>query len=406
MNFRKIDDSNRTIQIKKDITRTLENAIASNLLAGACVGVYQDGKPLCTLAVGDADRERKKPMQMDAIFRIFSMTKPVTAMAVMQLWEHGMLDLTDPLYWYFPEFQNMQVDENGVLTPANRPITIKDLLNMTSGIPYPDCWSLSQKRAATLYDEINERLGTDTPVSTQEFCRRFGEIPLMFQPGTRWAYGASADILGGVIEKTADMPLDEYLKQNIFQPLGMQDTDFFVPQEKQSRFAQLYTWDNENGGICIEPDPHLGMNDYLTKPAFLSGGAGLVSTLADYAAFANVLANGGTHPELQVRLLGARTWKYMQTPQLTSQQKQTLEWESLIGHSYGNLMRVLENPNAFCTNAPAGEFGWDGWTGTYMTICPEHRLAIVYLIQNCGAGVSNVVRKIRTIAYGAADAHL
>ena len=395
------NETERLAQMEADIRAAVEKGINASCLAGACVGVYRKGVPLYEEAIGKADREKSLPMKKDTLFRMFSMTKPVTATAVMQLWEHGRLNLDNPLCWYFPEFRDMQVADGDKLVPAKRKITIRDLLNMTSGIPYPDCWNASQKEMALFYDEINERLGTDHPVSTEEFCRRAGSVPLMFQPGEKWAYGASADILGGVIEKIADMPFDEYLKKNIFEPLGMTDTDFYVPEEKRHRFAQLYTWDNENGGIRTEPDPHLGMNDYLTKPAFISGGAGLVSTLSDYGAFANVLANGGWHPALGVRLMGERTWKYMKTAQLTPEQRATVEWESLIGHSYGNLMRVLEDPNAFCTNAPAGEFGWDGWTGTYMTVCPEHELAIVYLIQNCGAGVSDVIRKIRTIVYGA-----
>lgn len=394
----------RIIRMEADVTSAVERGIAESKLAGACVGVYREGKALFEAAIGNADREKSIPMRKDTLFRMFSMTKPVTATAVMQLWERGRLDLTDPLCWYIPEFSNMMVAEGDKLVPAKRDILIKDLLNMTSGIPYPDVWCESQKCAAKVYDEINERLGTDSPMSTMEYCRKMGNVPLMFQPGAQWAYGASADILGGVIEKIADMPYDEYLRKNIFDPLEMNDTDFWVPEDKRHRFAQLYIWDNEKGGLRIEPDPHLGMNDYLTKPAFISGGAGLVSTLSDYAAFANVLANGGVHLEKGVRIMGERTWKYMQSAQLTPEQQASVQWESLVGHSYGNLMRVLTDPNAFVTNAPAGEFGWDGWTGTYMTVCPELKLSIVYLIQNCGAGVSDVIRKIRAVMYGAADA--
>ncbi len=391
----------RIKRMAEDIEVSVKKGIADSKLAGACVGVYCEGRAVYEGAIGFADREEGILMKKDTIFRMFSMTKPVTAAAVMQLWERGRLDLTDSLWWYIPEFRNAQTAYGDKLVPAKRDILIKDLLNMTSGIPYPDVWCESQRCACKVYDEINERLETDSPMGTMEFCRRMGSVPLMFQPGAQWAYGASADILGGVIEKAADMPFDEYLRKNIFEPLEMNDTDFWVPEEKRDRFAQLYTWDNENGGIKTEPDPHLGMNDYLTKPAFISGGAGLVSTLSDYAAFANVLANGGVHPEKGVRLMGESTWRYMRTAQLTPEQQASVQWESLIGHSYGNLMRVLTDPNSFVTNAPAGEFGWDGWTGTYMTVCPEQKLSIVYLIQNCGAGVSDVIRKIRAVVYGA-----
>ncbi len=397
---------NRIACMERNITAAIEKGISESKLAGACVGVYYEGKALFEKAIGNSDRENGKPMKKDTLFRMFSMTKPVTSAAVMQLWERGLIDLIDPLRWYIPEFGDMMVSVGEELIPANRDILIKDLLNMTSGIPYPDCWCESQKQAAKVYDEINDRLATDSPMSTMEFCRKMGGVPLMFQPGAEWAYGASADILGGVIEQVCDMPFDEYLRKNIFEPLEMNDTDFWVPEEKRDRFAQLYTWDNENGGIRTEPDPHLGMNDYLTKPAFISGGAGLVSTLSDYASFANVLANGGVNHEKGVRLMGEATWRYMRSSQLTPEQQATVQWDSLMGHSYGNLMRVLTDPNAFATNAPAGEFGWDGWTGTYMTVCPEKKLSIVYLIQNCGAGVSDIIRRIRTIAYGALDSLL
>ncbi len=396
-------DTNRIDRMSADITRVMENGIKYSKLVGGCIGVYIEGKPVFENAFGMSDREKNIPMTEDTLFRMFSMTKPVTALAAMQLWERGIIDPTDPLHWYYPEYSKMEALEDGKLVPAKRDILIKDLLNMTSGIPYPDIRNESQRRAGEVYGEINSRLSTDSPMSTAEFCRKMGNVPLMFQPGAEWAYGASADILGGVIEKAADMPLDEYYKKYIFEPLGMADTDFWVSPEKRDRFAQLYIWDSENGGLKIEPDPHLGMNDYLTKPALISGGAGLISTLSDYAAFANTLANGGENPELGVRLIGKNTWKYMRTPQLNAEQQKTVLWDSLVGYSYGNLVRVLVNPNDYATNAPAGEFGWDGWTGTYMTVCPEEKLSMVYLIQNCGAGINDVVRRLRNIVYGALD---
>lgn len=163
------------------------------------------------------------------------------------------------------------MDADGKLVPANREIRIQDLLNMTSGIPYPDQWSVSQKKMGAFYDEINRRNDTAHPVDTQEFARRVGEdVPLMFQPGEKWFYGASADVLGAVLEKAADMPLDALYRKRVFQPLGMTDTDFYVPEEKRSRLAQLYqyVWDGSRGGLVVEPDPHLGMTDYRKSRRF------------------------------------------------------------------------------------------------------------------------------------------
>lgn len=389
--------------LQKQIEAVIEKGVCNQQIAGACVGVYQHQQPVVEFAGGYADREVGKPMELNTMFRIFSMTKPVTAVAVMHLWEQGKLDLNDSLWWYFPQFKDTVVETNSGIEPLKRDIKLYDLLNMTSGIPYPDWQNPSQKKMAGFFDEINARLHTSNPVSTMEFCERVGkDIPLMFQPGEQWAYGASADILGGVIEKAADMPFADYLQQTIFDPLQMQDTGFYVPEEKQHRFAQLYTWDTENGGIRVEPDPHLGMNDYLTKPAFSSGGAGLISTLHDYAEFANMLAGRGVHQKSGVRILGEYTHRYLTTPQLTAGQMQTFTWDYLQGYSYGNLMRILQKPEVVHTNAAPGEYGWDGWTGTYLAIDPNSESVLIYMIQNCGAGHSDIIRRLRAMTFGAA----
>ncbi len=372
-------------------------------ITGACVGIYQNQEEYLCKAYGLADREQETPMRTDTLFRIFSMTKPVTAVATMQLWESGKLELSDPVSWYIPAFREKLVDVHGELVPAKREICIQDLLNMTSGIPYPDCWSESQKKMGAFYGEIDRRNATDHPVDTQEFARRVGEeVPLLFQPGEKWSYGASADILGAVLEKAADMPLDELYRKQIFQPLGMTDTDFYVPAEKRSRLAQLYQyhWGEDFCGLAIEPDPHLGMTDYRKKPAFFSGGAGLISTMQDYARFANLMAGKGLHRESGVRLIGENTWRYLTTPQLSDAQKTGIDWEQLKGYTYGNLLRVLEDPLVCMTNVPAGEFGWDGWTGPYFCVSPQDGTVLLYLIQVCGGSTSDIVRKLRAITFG------
>ena len=166
--------------------RIVEKGIRENKIAGACVAVLHDQEQLLFRAYGMADKERQIPMRTDSIFRMFSMTKPVTAVVTMQLLEDGLLELSDPVSWYIPSFREKMVDADGKLVPANREIRIQDLLNMTSGIPYPDQWSVSQKKMGAFYDEINRRNDTAHPVDTQEFARRVGEdVPLMFQPGEK-----------------------------------------------------------------------------------------------------------------------------------------------------------------------------------------------------------------------------
>lgn len=391
------------ILLEQRAERIVEKGIREDKIAGACVAVLHDQEQLLFRAYGMADKERQIPMRTDSIFRMFSMTKPVTAVVTMQLLEDGLLELSDPVSWYIPSFREKMVDADGELVPANREIRIQDLLNMTSGIPYPDQWSVSQKKMGAFYDEINRRNDTAHPVDTQEFARRVGEdVPLMFQPGEKWFYGASADVLGAVLEKAADMPLDALYRKRVFQPLGMTDTDFYVPEEKRSRLAQLYqyVWDGSRGGLAVEPDPHLGMTDYRKKPAFFSAGAGLVSTLPDYLQFAAMLAGKGLHRASGVRLIGENTWRYLTTPQLNEAQKKWVDWDSLKGYSYGNLLRVLEDPLACMTNVPAGEFGWDGWTGPYFCVSPQDGTVLLYLIQTCGGSGSDVVRKLRAAVFG------
>lgn len=393
----------KQIRLAGRVDSVIQKGMQEGKITGACVGVYQNQEEYLCKAYGLADREQETPMRTDTLFRIFSMTKPVTAVATMQLWESGKLELSDPVSWYIPAFREKLVDVHGELVPAKREICIQDLLNMTSGIPYPDCWSESQKKMGAFYGEIDRRNATDHPVDTQEFARRVGEeVPLLFQPGEKWSYGASADILGAVLEKAADMPLDELYRKQIFQPLGMTDTDFYVPAEKRSRLAQLYQyhWGEDSCGLAIEPDPHLGMTDYQKKPAFFSGGAGLISTMQDYARFANLLAGKGLHRESGVRLIGENTWRYLTTPQLSDAQKTGIDWEQLKGYTYGNLLRVLEDPLVCMTNVPAGEFGWDGWTGPYFCVSPQDGTVLLYLIQVCGGSTSDIVRKLRAITFG------
>lgn len=387
--------------LKSRMTNIITCGIKEGKIMGACVGVSQNQNTILQQAFGMADKEQQIPMKSDALFRMFSLTKPITAVATMQLWEQGKLELSDPVHWYIPSFRSKTVAQEDCLVPAKREILIQDLLNMTSGIPYPGEGSLAQRMMGTLYSEIDQRLSSSKPMDTQEFASRIGsEIPLEFHPGEQWAYGASADILGAVLERITDMPLDLLYQKQIFQPLDMTDTDFYTPTEKHSRLAQLYAWSNTENKLVIEPDPHLGMTDYRKRPAFFSGGAGLISSLHDYLAFANTLAGKGYHKESGTRLIGEGTWRYLTRPQLNAAHRKTFNWPQLAGYTYGNLLRVLENPIACMTNVPAGEFGWDGWTGPYVCIEPERQTVLLYLIQVCGGSCSDIVTRLRNTVYG------
>ncbi len=381
----------------------IDDLIARDLKHGAFVGanaaVYRDGECLYSGSFGMADRENGIPMQSDSIFRIYSMTKPVTAAAVMQLVERGVLEPQFPISRYIPEFANPKVyNPDGTTRPASREITIQDLLNMRSGLPYPNCFNQTQKDTASFFGEMETRRDGDDPVDTMEFCRRMAGIPLEFDPGTQWDYGVSADILGGIVEAATGMPYREYLMKNIFEPLGMVDTDFYVPADKLHRFTAAYNFD-ENRNLLRDDGCYLGLNDYRTLPAFISGGAGLCSTISDYAKFANALANGGISKD-GVRILSQKSVEYIRTPQVSPEQLAPKGWDSLKGYAYGSLVRVLVNQAEFGTLANLGEFGWDGWTGTYFTVDPEEKLVIMFWIQVACAGTSDTAKLMRNITYG------
>ncbi|MBQ8378526.1 MAG: serine hydrolase [Oscillospiraceae bacterium] len=378
----------------------LDSAISGNSIAGGSVAVIKNGQTIYRTDRGFADIENGVKMGSDTIFRLFSLSKPITSTAAMILFERGKLDIEYPLKWFIPEFDKPSVSDNGWIVNRERDITIRDLLNMTSGIPYPDQSYHAGKLMDDVFNQVQKDNAEGNFVDTQEYARRAATVPLAFQPGDRWAYGFSADILGAVIEKIADKKYSEFLKDEIFNPLGMVDTDFYVPEEKLSRFAQMYDYNTPDGMPKIFEYIFLGVGNYDKKPAFESGGAGLVSTVSDYGRFATMLANGGTLNG--VKILGRKTVDFMSQNQLTDHQKRTYQWDSCKGYGYGNLMRILENPSAFGTNGSAGEFGWDGWAGDYCSIDRKENLVFELFIQKCG-GDLNLTRRLRSVVYSAVE---
>lgn len=378
------------------------DAMEKGNIVGANVLVLQHGRELYGASFGYADREIGRPMQRDTIFRMFSMTKPVTAVAVMILVERGMLDLWDKVSMYIPEFAHMQVAcEDGTLVEADREIRIWDLLTMTSGLVYPDEGSEAGRRMGKVFWEIEQELKAGRPTDTLGYCRRIATVPLCCQPGEVWNYGVSADVLGGIVEVVSGQKFGAFLEKEIFAPLGMKDTGFVVPQEKRARFAANYFWSEETDRLEPFLANHLGLEGYGEDIAFESGGAGLVSTIEDYSRFARMLLNGGTLED--VRILGRKTVELMATNHLNAEQAKTFNWDSLWGYGYGCLMRVLQNPGEQGCNASVGEFGWDGWTGNYVIMDPADDMVLLYFIQRCGAGTTGEVRKLRVATYAALE---
>lgn len=380
------------------IDKLLNSEIKSNRIAGASVMIYKDGETCYNRQFGWADKENKIAVQKDTIFRLYSCTKPITATALMILFERGELELEYPLYKYIPSYKDMKiVSEDGTLTNCNTDITIRDLLNMTSGLVYPGSWFEAGRRVEAVFKDIHSKLYTNEAVTTVEFAEKLSETPLFFEPGKMWNYGTSADVLGAVIEIVSGMKLSEFMKKEIFEPLKMNDTAFYVPKEKLSRFSKLYMPTDD--GVELFEGSHLCITDYKNPPAFESGGAGLVSTASDYMRFARMLLGGGMLDG--VRILSENTVRFMTQNHMTNEQYWSMQYGSTKGCGYGSLMRVVVDTAAATTNGDVGEFGWDGWTGTYFSVNPKSNMIILYFIQKCGTGMDDITKRLRQIVYGA-----
>lgn len=376
--------------------------VESGWIAGGAAAVVKDGKTVYSCGFGKADIANNIDMDEKTIVRLFSLSKPVTACAVLRLVEQGKLDLYSSVWWYLNGFKDAQVWDGEKLVPANREIRIKDLLHMTSGILYPGGGFAGEK--------VGELMGTNIKnpadgvlLSTVDFANAVGKCPLGFQPGEIWNYGLSADILGAIVEVVSGMSYGEFLKKEIFEPMGMEDTGFSIPEDKLSRCAKIY--DDKGNGLEEFNDCFLGLADPMKcrKPMFESGGAGLTSTITDYSKIAYALANGGMSAE-GYRLLSKKSVEYMRTPALTEPQKKGYNgWESMYGHSYGCLVRVLDDPANAMHLCSKGEFGWDGWAGTYFCADPENNMATLLFLQRCNAGTNRFTRLVRNIVFGAME---
>ena len=299
--------------------------------------------------------------------------------------------------WEREVVENKLVEENGRLVPAVGEVTVKDLLGMTSGLMYNGNPGLTGAYVTELFRQVDERLLTDQAMTTAEIAGALGKGPLAFQPGSSWLYGTSADVLGAVVEAAAGMTFGEFLKKNIFEPLEMKDTGFFVPEEKRDRLAAAYRL-NAAGELERYTQNHLGIINAMDRqPAFESGGAGLVSTIDDYARFAQMLLNEG---ELDGRrILQPATVRFMTAGQLTQVQREAFgrNFANMPGFSYGNLMRVMVDPGQSATLNHVGEYGWDGWLGCYFANDPAAGMTMLFMMQKTDAGLTSVVRRMRNL---------
>ncbi len=363
--------------MKDLIGNTLSRFVDSGEIAGCSARIMRKDEVLFEGSFGYADIEKKKPMADDTVFPIASMSKVITVAGIMQLYEQGLFKLWDPVSEYLPGFKNPTVakekpDGSYELVPAKGEVTMRQLFTMTSGVPYAG----NDTAAARIrWEKEGEYMRSGKPMpETVEYCNLVGQLPLAFEPGEKWMYGFSIDVLGAVIEVLSGKTLGEYLKENIFDPLGMPDTGFFVPAEKQDRIAVLYQ---------INEGMKPGGRDYSReqqKPPFESGGGGLFSTVKDYSRFAQMLLHGGTLDG--VRILGRKTVDLISTDHLTPEQQATHSWDTQRGYGYGLGVRVMTNPEIADINGSVGEWGWDGAFGNWFCVDPKEELTCVYLTTN------------------------
>lgn len=382
-------------QTKQRIMDIIRDAIENGVTAGANLLICKDGEEIFYGEAGYADRENQIPIRRDTIFRLYSMTKPITAAAVMMLMEQGKLELAQPVSDFLPGFEKLTVERDGKSEPVKIAMTLRHLMNMTSGLTYGGEETASDRRTLDWIQECIDRMYGPEAVHTVEFANHLGRIPLAFDPDSSWRYGLSADILGAVVEVVSGMSYGEFLQKNLFDPLEMQDTGFWVPEQKQSRLAKAY----ETVGRDMIPyngDNLVISNSMKTPPVFESGGAGLVSTIDDYNRFARMLLNGGS---LEGRkILSPETVQFMTMGRLTGVQQDAMrQWVGMEGFTYSNLMRIMVCPEQASGLSRMGEYGWDGWLGCYFANFPKEQMSIVLMQQKKDAGTISMTRKIRNV---------
>jgi CubicO group peptidase (beta-lactamase class C family) len=359
------------------VNRAMQKYVDQNLFAGVIVLVARQGQVACLQKFGWQEIAANRPMAWDTIFRIYSMSKPITSTAVMMLLEEGKLRLTDPLSRYAPAFKNPKVmrPRNGCdykLVPAHREPTIHDLLTHTAGLSYG--FDENSALDALYRKELWELTDKEPGLSLEEMANLVAKLPLASHPGTAYRYSVGIDMLGYVIQVVADQPFDQYLKEKIFLPLGMVDTDFWVPAEKADRLAAVYG-PQEGGGLKVVEAPQ--GDHYLRPPSWPSGGGGLVSTIEDYYRFGQMLLNQGALDG--VRLLGRKTVEWMMQNHLPDDLRQ--DSDQMGGNGFGLGGAVLLDPGWSQRPGSAGKFGWGGAANTEWWIDPAEQLQCLLMTQ-------------------------
>ena len=353
------------------LTQLMQDEVAHGRVPGAVALIARRGKIGYFECYGYCDPVKGTPMSKDAIFRIYSMTKPIVTVAAMMLFEQGRILLGDPVSKYLPEFGNLQVavarGDQIDLVPATRPVTIQDLLRHTSGLTYEFRGNGPVHKmytAAKIYSRDR---------TAAEHVAVLGQLPLLYQPGTHWEYGRSTDVVGRLVAVLSGATLGTYLEEQIFRPLGMVDTAFHTPQEYHVRLAEAFAQDPQSGAA-------VRLMDVRSPPPFESGGAGLVSTAADYARFLQMMQNGGTLDD--VRLLSRKTLEFMTADHLGS----IAGPSDLLPSGYGFGLGFAVRLHTGIAQVPGsvGHYYWGGVAGTTFWVDPAEQLFAILLLQAPG----------------------
>ncbi len=381
------------------LTALLQHFVGNGLPGCACM-VTKDEKTIYENYLGFADIDKELPITDETIYRIFSMTKVVTCTAALMLYERGLFLLNDPLEDYLPEFKNQRVfekQENGkyIERPASYKITVKDLFTMTSGITYPGEANETERMTARAKSDIDQRVRQGEAIDVRTISKMIASIPLAFEPGSQWNYGLSHDVLGAFIEVLSGKTFGQFLKDEIFDPLQMEDTFFNVPENKQHRISNVY-FCNEQGKLVSAKEAD---ETFQIDFPYENGGAGLFSTLRDYNRFAQMLANGGQLNGVQI--IGRKTIELMSQNHLTLENSNNYNWDYLKGYGFGLGVRVMEKPTLGGINSSIGEFGWSGMLGTWVLIDPKEKLSAVYMQQMYPNLEAYHQPRLRSVIYGA-----
>ena len=350
-------------------------------------------------ALGFMDRENKKAMQEDAIFSIYSMSKPITSIALMQLYEKSLFRLDDPIHWHIPSWRNLRVYESGLYpnfltSRPKRHMTIRDLLSHMSGLTY-------DFMLRTNVDAAYRKTKLQATGDLQAMIDTLAQLPLEFSPGDQWNYSVSTDVCGYLVEHFSGMKLDKYFQKHIFDPLGMQDTGFSCAKEKVDRLASLYEQHPKKGPVLV--DPGGAKTARVKKRKMLSGGGGLLSTMSDYYRFCSMLLNQG---ELDgTRIIGRKTLAMMASnhlpdnKDLTEMSQSAFSETTYQGVGFGLGFSVILDPVKTQSLTDVGEYGWGGAASTVFWVNPKEEMVVIFLTQLLPSSTYQVRRELRSLVY-------